>query len=53
MLRIEETLSLITVAQEWKEAASALDSYLHFDEWKKVDEDPFYDWKLIRKVELP
>jgi hypothetical protein len=20
------------------------------DEWKKEDEDPFYDWKLVRKV---
>jgi len=36
--------------QEWKEAAATLDEYLHFDEWKKVDEDPFYDWKLVRKV---
>ncbi|THV08518.1 patatin-domain-containing protein [Dendrothele bispora CBS 962.96] len=36
--------------QEWKEAAMTLDEHLHFDEWKKVDEDPFYDWKLVRKV---
>lgn len=36
--------------QEWKEAAIALDEYLHFDEWKTVDEDPYYDWKLVRKV---
>lgn len=35
---------------EWKDAALALDEYLHFDEWKTVDEDPYYDWKLVRKV---
>lgn len=27
-----------------------MDNHLQFDEWKKVDEDPFYDWKLVRKV---
>ncbi|KAG2367348.1 acyl transferase/acyl hydrolase/lysophospholipase [Suillus spraguei] len=36
--------------QEWKETAMLLDKYLLFNEWKKVDEDPFYDWKLLRKV---
>ncbi|KAF8195858.1 acyl transferase/acyl hydrolase/lysophospholipase [Mycena galopus ATCC 62051] len=36
--------------EEWKEAALVLDEYLHFDQWKKEDEDPFYDWKLVRKV---
>ncbi|KAH8830520.1 patatin-like phospholipase domain-containing protein [Flagelloscypha sp. PMI_526] len=35
---------------EWKAAALELDAYLHFDEWKAVEEDPFYDWKLVRKV---
>jgi hypothetical protein len=28
-----------------------LDAYMHFDEWKRVDEDPYYDWKLVKKVE--
>lgn len=36
--------------QEWKEAAVTLDKYLNFEEWKKVDEDSFYDWMLVRKV---
>ncbi|OAX43465.1 patatin-domain-containing protein [Rhizopogon vinicolor AM-OR11-026] len=36
--------------QEWKEAATTLDEYLGFDDWKKIDEDAFYDWKLVRKV---
>ncbi|KAJ2922093.1 hypothetical protein H1R20_g15000, partial [Candolleomyces eurysporus] len=36
--------------EEWKEAAKVLDNYLHFDEWKQIDEDPFYDWKLVKKV---
>ncbi|KLO15690.1 patatin-domain-containing protein [Schizopora paradoxa] len=36
--------------QEWKAAAKALDHYLEFDDWKGVDEDPYYDWKLVRKV---
>ncbi|KAF9247074.1 patatin-domain-containing protein [Melanogaster broomeanus] len=36
--------------EEWKEAALILDRYLDFHEWKQVDEDPFYDWKLVDKV---
>ncbi|RDB22700.1 hypothetical protein Hypma_010146 [Hypsizygus marmoreus] len=36
--------------EEWKAAAVTLDEYLKFDEWKKVDEDPFYDWRLVKKV---
>jgi len=36
--------------QEWKDAAEVLDDFLYFDEWKRTDEDPFYDWRLIRKV---
>jgi hypothetical protein len=36
--------------QEWKDAALVLDEYLGFDEWKKTDDDPFYDWRLVRKV---
>lgn len=35
---------------EWKAAALALDEYLGFNEWKKSNEDSFYDWKLIGKV---
>ncbi len=27
-----------------------LDDFLDFDEWKRTDEDPFYDWRLIGKV---
>jgi hypothetical protein len=30
--------------------ANQLDEHLHFGDWKKVDEDPFYDWMLVRKV---
>ncbi|KAG5649037.1 hypothetical protein DXG03_000386 [Asterophora parasitica] len=36
--------------QEWKENALTLDEFLHFHEWKQVDEDPFYDWKLVKKM---
>ncbi|EGO27553.1 hypothetical protein SERLADRAFT_354816 [Serpula lacrymans var. lacrymans S7.9] len=36
--------------EEWKEAALTLDEYLSFNEWKNVDDDPYYDWKLVRKV---
>ena len=36
--------------QEWKDAALVLDEYMNFDEWKRIDEDPFYDWRLVRKV---
>lgn len=41
---------LSSSSKEWKEAAKELDSYLQFDDWKKVDEDPLYDWKLVRRV---
>ena len=36
--------------QEWKDATRPLDEFLGFDEWKAIDEDPFYDWRLVRKV---
>ncbi|KAK7695837.1 hypothetical protein QCA50_000475 [Cerrena zonata] len=36
--------------QEWKDAALALDEYLHFDEWKSFEEDAYYDWRLVKKV---
>ncbi|KAF8505953.1 patatin-domain-containing protein [Russula emetica] len=36
--------------EEWKDAAEVFDDFLYFDEWKRTDEDPFYDWRLIRKV---
>jgi hypothetical protein len=36
--------------QEWKQAAGVLDKYLEFDEWKAIEEDPYYDWRLVRKV---
>jgi hypothetical protein len=36
--------------EEWVDAAEVLDDFLDFDEWKRSDEDPYYDWRLIRKV---
>ncbi|VDB98737.1 unnamed protein product [Peniophora sp. CBMAI 1063] len=36
--------------EEWKAAAHDLDEYMGFHEWKEMDEDPFYDWRLVRKV---
>lgn len=47
---LSHVLPCLTSVKEWKAAARELDEYLHFDEWKKVDEDPYYDWRLIRKV---
>ncbi|KIM90832.1 hypothetical protein PILCRDRAFT_764281, partial [Piloderma croceum F 1598] len=35
---------------EWKDVAETLDEHLRFHDWKVVDEDPYYDWKLVRKV---
>ncbi|KAF8339047.1 acyl transferase/acyl hydrolase/lysophospholipase [Cantharellus anzutake] len=35
---------------EWKQAANAMDEYLGFNEWKKNDEDTYYDHSLVRKV---
>ncbi|CCM01576.1 uncharacterized protein FIBRA_03636 [Fibroporia radiculosa] len=36
--------------QEWKDAALVLDDHLQFGEWKQTEEDPFYDWRLVRKT---
>ncbi|EJD53793.1 patatin-domain-containing protein [Auricularia subglabra TFB-10046 SS5] len=36
--------------QEWKDAAETMDEYMGFDMWKKEDEDPYYDWALVKKV---
>lgn len=44
-------LLLLTLAQEWKAAARDLDEYMGFNKWRTIDEDTFYDWKLIRKVQ--
>lgn len=38
--------------QDWKDAALVLDEFLRFDDWKKLDDDPYYDWKLVRKVRI-
>ncbi|XP_006460313.1 hypothetical protein AGABI2DRAFT_117271 [Agaricus bisporus var. bisporus H97] len=48
--RLRKKLRAAQTYEEWKEAAAEMDNHLQFDEWKKVDEDPFYDWKLVRKV---
>ncbi|KAJ7180137.1 patatin-domain-containing protein [Mycena crocata] len=47
---LRKNLRAARTYEEWKQAALVLDEYLHFDEWKKEDEDSFYDWKLVRKV---
>lgn len=44
---------LTALLQDWKDAALILDEYMHFNEWKHADEDPFYDWRLVRKVGSP
>ncbi|KAF8265118.1 hypothetical protein EI94DRAFT_1736630 [Lactarius quietus] len=38
--------------EEWVYAAETLDEFLDFDEWKRSDEDPYYDWRLIRKNDV-
>ncbi|KAG8798557.1 hypothetical protein FRC16_007031, partial [Serendipita sp. 398] len=35
---------------QWKEAASKLDEYLGFNTWKQEEEDPYYDYLLVKKV---
>ena len=41
---------VLSITKEWKEAAKAMDLHLGLDKWKKDDEDPYYDWKLLKKV---
>ncbi|KAL5530026.1 hypothetical protein ACEPAF_6283 [Sanghuangporus sanghuang] len=48
--QLRKKLRAASTYEEWKEAALELDEYLGFDEWKRIDEDPFYDWRLVRKV---
>ncbi|KAF9515224.1 hypothetical protein BS47DRAFT_1316199 [Hydnum rufescens UP504] len=36
--------------EEWKDIAQVMDDHLGFDEWKKDEEDPYYDFSLVRKV---
>ena len=43
-------LRAATTYEEWKAAALELDHYLGFDDWKGIDEDPYYDWRLVKKV---
>ncbi|KAF7292452.1 Patatin-like phospholipase domain-containing protein [Mycena chlorophos] len=47
---LRKALRAATTYEEWKEAARVMDEYLQFDEWKKDDEDAFYDYKLLRRV---
>jgi len=47
---LRKRLRASTTYQEWKDAAEVFDEFLDFDAWKQTDEDPFYDWRLIRKV---
>lgn len=48
--RLRKRLRNARTYEEWKEVAVTLDEYLGFQEWKRSDEDPFYDWMLVRKV---
>ncbi|EJU06193.1 patatin-domain-containing protein [Dacryopinax primogenitus] len=36
--------------EEWKSAATMMDEYLDFNIWKHIDEDPYYDYQLVKKV---
>ncbi|TFY70167.1 hypothetical protein EVG20_g2838 [Dentipellis fragilis] len=47
---LRKRLRASTSYQEWKDTAAVLDDYMHFNEWKSVEEDPFYDWRLVKKV---
>ncbi|KAI9226923.1 MAG: lipase [Piptocephalis tieghemiana] len=48
--RLRHRLRSATSYQEWKEAAEALDSHLGRDTWKRQPADPYYDWRLVRKL---
>lgn len=34
----------------WKQAATAFDCFLGYEEWKKEPSYAYYDWRLVRKV---
>ncbi|KIY71470.1 patatin-domain-containing protein [Cylindrobasidium torrendii FP15055 ss-10] len=48
--KLRKTMRASKDYEEWKTAATELDHYMQFDQWKHVDEDPYYDWRLIKKV---
>ena len=35
---------------EWKGGAKKLDGVLGFDEWKEADDDPYFDYILVRHL---
>ncbi|KAH7105702.1 patatin-domain-containing protein [Auriculariales sp. MPI-PUGE-AT-0066] len=36
--------------EEWKTAARTMDEYMGFNAWKRIEDDHFYDWTLVKKV---
>ncbi|KAI0053533.1 patatin-domain-containing protein [Auriscalpium vulgare] len=47
---LRKRLRASTTYQEWKDAATVLDEYMGLNDWKHIDEDPYFDWRLVRKV---
>lgn len=37
--------------EDWVKAAKKLDEYLGFDEWKETEEDGYFDWTLVKRVD--
>lgn len=33
--------------EEWKQTAKQLDQLLKFDDWKEIDEDGYFDFRLV------
>ncbi|KAG7575453.1 hypothetical protein FFLO_00272 [Filobasidium floriforme] len=48
--KLVRKLKASTTYEEWRNTATELDYALGFQEWKETDEDPKYDYPLIRKV---
>ncbi|EPQ59500.1 patatin-domain-containing protein [Gloeophyllum trabeum ATCC 11539] len=48
--QLRKQLRAAKTYEEWKQVALELDEYMRFNQWKTTDEDPFYDWRLVRKV---
>lgn len=47
---LRNRLRKATTAQEWRDIALELDSYLGYESWKCEDASGLYDWILIKKV---
>ncbi|ORX37891.1 acyl transferase/acyl hydrolase/lysophospholipase [Kockovaella imperatae] len=48
--RLRQEMRKSKTYDEWTASARKLDRYLGFDQWKEADEDPYFDYVLVKRV---